>query len=263
MPDTHRTTLAGLAADLHGTSDARPAVVLLHGLSYDRRQWGPLLAELETVDPGRRVLALDLPGHGGSAPRPTYHAAEVAEQLHEAVTQAGLGAPVVVGHSLGGVLATVYAAAYPATAVVNIDQPLLAGPFRDLLLQAEPTLRGPAFGEVWDRLLQGMGTDLLPPDARTLVETATTPRQDLLLGYWDELLTTPADELTRQRVRDMESLRARGVAYHHVSGMEPAASYRDWLLTVLPGAEVTVLTDSGHFPHLVRAREVAGIVAAA
>ncbi|GGK21761.1 alpha/beta hydrolase [Streptomyces camponoticapitis] len=262
MNGTQHTTLAGLAVDIHGTSDARRPIVLLHGLSYDRRQWGPLLDELDAVDPGRLVLAVDLPGHGGSARRPTYHLDEVAGQVHEAATEAGFDTPVVVGHSLGGALATVYAAAHPAVAVVNIDQPLLVGPFRDVLLQAEPVLRSPAFGEVWDMMLQGMRTDLLPPAARELASTATTPRQDLLLGYWDEVLTTPADVLAEERTRDMGAIRDRGIAYHHVSGEELPAAYRTWLETVQPDATVTVIPGSGHFPHLARPREVAKILAA-
>src|SRR4051812_22539764 len=48
--------------------------------------------------------------HGGAAGGP-------AAALHH---------PVLIGHSLGGVVATWYAARYPARAVLNLDQPLLA-----------------------------------------------------------------------------------------------------------------------------------------
>ena len=44
---------------------ARPPLVLLHGLTFDRLR-RPSPAELRRIDPGRRVLALDLPGHGTS-----------------------------------------------------------------------------------------------------------------------------------------------------------------------------------------------------
>jgi pimeloyl-ACP methyl ester carboxylesterase len=53
-----------LAAD--NDYGARPPLVLLHGLTFDRSLWRPSLAELRRIDPGRRVLALDLPGHGAS-----------------------------------------------------------------------------------------------------------------------------------------------------------------------------------------------------
>src|ERR1700754_4305798 len=130
----------GLASDLFGTADGRPPLVLVHGLTYDRRQWGPLL---DQVGPGRQVLTLDLPGHGGSPRGESYDLDKVAAAIHSAVTEAGLSAPVFVGHSIGGVVATIYAATYPTRGVVNIDQPLLVGRFGDILRQAEPTLRGP------------------------------------------------------------------------------------------------------------------------
>ncbi|MEW2503430.1 alpha/beta fold hydrolase [Amycolatopsis sp. CA-161197] len=75
-----------------------PAVLLLHGLGATGTVWDGLTELLD-----RRVLVPDLPGHGGSAPLPAYSfpalAAEVAAGLDEA------GPVVVVGHSLGGVVA--------------------------------------------------------------------------------------------------------------------------------------------------------------
>ena len=92
-------------------------------------------------------MAFDLPGHGDSPPRDSYDPADVADVLHDAIGAAGLAALVLVlvlvGHSIGAVLATVYAARHPTRAVPNNDQPLLAGPFGELLRSVEPVLRGP------------------------------------------------------------------------------------------------------------------------
>jgi pimeloyl-ACP methyl ester carboxylesterase len=55
-------------------------------------------------------VALDLTGHRESPWRDPYDLREVADVLHEAVDAAGARRPVLVGHSIGGVLATVYAA---------------------------------------------------------------------------------------------------------------------------------------------------------
>ena len=257
------TTYFGtLASDSHGTDDDRPPLVLLHGLTYDRRQWGPVLRELAVLDPGRRTVSFDLPGHGDSPPRETYPLDELSEILHDAVTEAGLDAPVVVGHSYGGALATTYAAAHPVRGVVNVDQPLLVGPFAALLRNAEPTLRSPAYLQVWETLLSGMGIEALPPAARELVRTATTPRQDLLLGYWAELMTDPAGELDDRRAGELAAIHARGVAYHHVAGNDLAPAYRGWLESLLPDVTVTVLPGGGHFPHLAGPAELAKILAA-
>ncbi|MFF1485443.1 alpha/beta fold hydrolase [Streptomyces sp. NPDC058319] len=258
MSDTHIQLHGGLAGDLHGDpDDPRPPLVLLHGLTSDRRLWGPLLAELPA---GRRVLALDLPGHGGSPRSASYTPDAVAALLHRAVMAAGLDRPVLAGHSLGGLLATVYAAAHPVRGVVNIDQPLLPGPFGELLRGNEALLRGPDYLRLWDRLNAGMGIDTLPPAAQHLVRDVTTPRQDLLLGYWHDILTRSEDEIRERREQDLAALHTRGVPYRHVSAGEVPEPYRAWLRSVLPGAVFTVLPSAGHFPHLSHPRELAALI---
>ncbi|WP_432505155.1 alpha/beta fold hydrolase [Kineococcus arenarius] len=235
-----------LDADLTGTDDGTAPVVLVHGLTFDRGTWGPLVSALGR----RRTLTVDLPGHGRSPRRGSYDLREVADVLHEAITAAHLGTPVLVGHSIGGVLATVYAAEHPARAVLNIDQPLLAGSFGDLLRSLEPELRGPDHLRVWQRLLAGMGVEQLPPALQGLLRS--TPRQDLLLGYWHEVLTTPPQQLRAHRTRQLSALRESGTAYHHVSRAPLNPAYRAWLRTHLPDAAMTVLPGSGHFPHLAQ-----------
>ena len=92
------TTIGGLAADSVGRSDHRPPLVLLHGLTFDRRMWRPALEELNRLDPGRRAIAVDLPGHGESPDAASYDLAATVQQVHEVVLDAGLVEPVLVGH---------------------------------------------------------------------------------------------------------------------------------------------------------------------
>jgi pimeloyl-ACP methyl ester carboxylesterase len=175
-------------------------------------------------------------------------------------TAAGFDAPVVAGHSIGGLLATIYAATYPARGVVNIDQPLLPGMFGTLIREVEATLRGPSYLDVWSRLLDGMHVELLPADAQELVRAATTPRADLLLGYWNEILVNQDEALVARRTRDLAALHAAGVPYRYVAGAEPSPAYRQWLMSALPHAAITVLPDSGHFPHLAHPADVAHLL---
>ena len=246
--------LGELDADVTGTDDGSTPVVLLHGLTFDRGMWAPLVDVLGN----RRAVALDLPGHGGSPRRDSYDLREVADVLHEAVTAAGARRPVLVGHSIGGVLATIYAANYPARAVLNIDQPLLVGPFGEMLRSVEPVLRGPDYLSVWEKLLAGMGIEQLSPQLRNLLRS--TPRQDLLLGYWQEVLEKPSNELRDQRTRELTALRESGTAYHHVSRAPVAPGYEAWLRGILPEAGITVLPGSGHFPHLAQPEALVDIL---
>jgi pimeloyl-ACP methyl ester carboxylesterase len=250
---------AELAADSYGTASATAPLVLLHGLTFDRSHWAPALAELGKLDPARRAVAFDLPGHGESPRRDSYTLAEVSAALHAAITEAGLADPVLVGHSISGALLTHYAANHPAHAVVNVDQPLQVGGFADLLRGNEPILRGPDWATFWARMLGGMHIDLLPPVARRLVESAQ-PRQDQLLGYWRELLKLPNAELDHQRTTELTAIGAKQIPYHYVPGVEPTESYRDWLTALVPGVRVTVLPDSGHFPHLAQPAAFAALL---
>ena len=65
-----------LAYDDEGT---RTPVVFLHGLTFDRRSWRPIVERLEGAV---RSIAIDLPAHGesGGTPAPLE---EVAAQMHE------------------------------------------------------------------------------------------------------------------------------------------------------------------------------------
>ena len=256
-------TLAGLAADDSGVSDARLPLVLLHGLTFDRSLWRPSVAELQRIDPGRRVLALDLPGHGASPAWRSYDMESVASGVHRAVEEAQLHSPVVVGHSIGGVIATVYAARYPTRGVINVDQSLQVAPFAGLVQSLADKLRGPGFPAAWQMFASSMHIDVLPDPGPELVRSSSRPRQDLVLGYWHEILDRPASELADVVGATLAAVRAAGVPYLVVAGDDLQPGYRRWLTDMLPHATVTVWPGSGHFPHIAHPGRFAACLAAA
>jgi pimeloyl-ACP methyl ester carboxylesterase len=241
--------IAGLSADDYGRSDERAPLILLHGLTFDRTTWRDVIPELQRIDPGRRVVSFDLPGHGQSPDQATYDPVALAEQLHQAAEAAGLTAPIVAGHSAGGVLATTYAARYPTRGVVNIDQPLETTRFAMLLESLAERLRGPEFPAVWQMFHDSFHVELLPPAAQDLVQATCRPRQQVVLGYWRQLLEQPA-EAAAMIGQAAAALRKSGVPYLHVAGGDLAADSRQWLGAHLPAATVEVWPGTGHFPHL-------------
>jgi pimeloyl-ACP methyl ester carboxylesterase len=256
-------TLAGLAVDEIGDrSDPRATLVLLHGLTFDRSMWKPALVELAALDPHRRALAFDLPGHGASEEWTSYDVESVAAGVHRAVEEAGVERPVIVGHSLAAIVATVYAGTFPTRGVVNVDQSLQTAPFVGFLQSIAEQLRGPAFPAMWEQFAASMHADLLPEAAQELLRSTSDPRQDLVLGYWREVLDRPASQILEQTSTGLAAVRAAMVPYLIIAGDEPAAEYRAWLADVLPHAEISVLPGSGHFPHLAHpidfARALAG-----
>ena len=83
---THLATR--LAYDSEG---AGPPVVLLHGLTFNRRTWRPIVDKLGS---SIRSIAIDLPAHGesGGAPAPLE---QVAVHVHELLASLDVERPVV------------------------------------------------------------------------------------------------------------------------------------------------------------------------
>lgn len=93
-----------------------PPFLLLHGLGGDLTAWETFAPHLNG-----RAVAVDLRGHGLSPDGPWDWEA-VLDDLDETVVHFGLGDPVVVGHSLGGVLAGLWALRHPSCpAAVSLD----------------------------------------------------------------------------------------------------------------------------------------------
>lgn len=250
-----------LAGGVSGESDDGPALVFIHGLTFDRRTWAPTIEALRARQPTRRILALDLPGHGESAAWPTYPMDELVEAIHDSVVAAGLDAPVIVGHSLGAVVASVYASRHPTRGVVNVDQPLDVAPFMRMLQSLRAPLEGPGFPMVWSRIAESFHLERLSLADRRKIEQESDPRQELVLGYWREALDTSPEVMDARVVEGIAHGRGQGRAYTIVAGEKPEPSYADWLARVFPEATVVVLAGSGHFPHIAHAEAFAALLA--
>jgi pimeloyl-ACP methyl ester carboxylesterase len=255
-------TYAGLATDDVGRSDTRPPLVLLHGLTFDRQMWRPSLAELETIDPGRRAIAIDLPGHGDSPDAMSYTVEALVERVHEAVGAAGLEAPVVVGHSAAAGTAFLYGVMHPSRGVVAVEGTLRVGAFAGMAQAMEPMLRGPGFRDAWDRITANVfGLDEIAPEVRDFVVATSRPRQEIVLGYWRDLFERTPQELEALVAQGAASIRASGLPYVAVVGHEPSPEDAGWIRSNMPEARTEVWPQSGHFPHLAHPRRFAEILA--
>jgi pimeloyl-ACP methyl ester carboxylesterase len=86
-----------------------PTLVLLHGIGSGALSWA---AQLEAFGRTQRVLAWDAPGYGESSPLPTKKplATDYAQVLDEWLDHCGVHDLVLVGHSLGALMAGAWAA---------------------------------------------------------------------------------------------------------------------------------------------------------
>src|SRR6478735_6151732 len=156
------STISGIPLAYDERGEGAP-ILFIHGLTFNRHTWDPILDRLT----GRfRCIAVDLPGHGGSTGLP-HTLEETGHQIHALVSDLGIERPIVVGHSLGGVLATMHASIFPVSGVINVDQSLDIRPFASLIQQMAPALLGPDFAAAFAPIHQHIGVELLPEPLRS------------------------------------------------------------------------------------------------
>jgi flavin reductase (DIM6/NTAB) family NADH-FMN oxidoreductase RutF/pimeloyl-ACP methyl ester carboxylesterase len=143
-----------LAAEVSGNDDD-PAVLLVHGAGQTRAVWNEVSAAL--VRAGRRVVALDLRGHGASdwPGKGAYGFDAMIEDLRAVLAQMG-SRPVVVAATLGGWIVTAALATDAqvlAAGLVLVDVPARSDPAA--AAQLGDRLRQRAERDGWDSEVLG------------------------------------------------------------------------------------------------------------
>ncbi len=87
-------------------------IILLHGVGGNALWFKPLIPALA----GRRVIAFDMPGHGGSTPAPDWEMEPLTELIFSMSRQVVKGPVIWGGHSWGGKLAAMIAGTHPEAA---------------------------------------------------------------------------------------------------------------------------------------------------
>ena len=90
-----------------------PPLVFLHGIGGAARAWR---CQLDAFGADYRALAWDMPGYGGSAPLPTVSIAALADSLQDFLRGVGATKPILVGHSIGGMIVQQWLAKNPGVA---------------------------------------------------------------------------------------------------------------------------------------------------
>jgi pimeloyl-ACP methyl ester carboxylesterase len=91
---------------------SRPVVAMVHGAQHDHSVWA--MQSRYLAHHGFAVLALDLPGHGRSAGPVLHDVESMAAWLLRALAAARARHAVIVGHSMGSLIALEAAAEAPA-----------------------------------------------------------------------------------------------------------------------------------------------------
>jgi len=109
--------------------DARPPVLLLHGLASNRTRWAEFI-ETTTLSRQRDVLRIDLRGHGDSSTRRQLTLERWCDDLAALLSSRHEARAIVIGHSLGAQVALAFAARHrDRCAAIGLLDPV----FRDAL----------------------------------------------------------------------------------------------------------------------------------
>ena len=112
---------ASIHAVTAGPADA-PALLLLHGWPESWATWRELIP---LAAPDHRVVAIDLPGIGGSRGRAPDGKADIARLVHEVAGALGLADLTLVGHDIGGMVTYAYLRQFPGLPrAVILDVPI-------------------------------------------------------------------------------------------------------------------------------------------
>ena len=113
----------------------QPSVVFIHGSGMDHTVW--LMPARHFARHGYNVVALDLPGHGGSEGPALTSIDAMSEWVNALLEDLGIGEAAIVGHSMGSLVALDFAARYPtrarSLALLGTSTPM---PVSDVLLDA-------------------------------------------------------------------------------------------------------------------------------
>ncbi len=246
-----------LAYERHGSG---APLLLAHGITERGESWRPLVEPLAAHND---LLVVDLRGHGASPQGDVYDPATLATDVHDTAIAAGFGqtmAPVMIGHSLGGIVVSAYAAAFATRGVINVDQPLRLASFKETLGQIESMVRGDqAAFESAIGMVFSMMNGPLQPDEVQRISALRDADQSVVLGVWGTVFDSSPEALDAQ----IEALAAGiQVPYLSLHGIDPGPEYAAWLSGLVPSAMVEVWPEHGHYPHLVDQARFLGRVAA-
>lgn len=220
------------------------ALVLLHGIASQSASW---LNQLETLQ-GYRLIAWDAPGYGGSdflsTEKPLPH--HYAEALHLLIDRLLLKDIVLVGNSLGCLMAAAYAAAHPERVRSMILLDPAAGHAGDESKQRERL-----------KQFEELGPEGLAEKRSPMIVGKNSPREAVELMAWTQRRIRPPGyrQAIHCLVHGNLALDARKfpkkvlVACGAEDTVTPEASCKA-VAAAFPRSEYRSLPGLGHVPHM-------------
>lgn len=235
---------------MSAVTHALPAVVFIHGIGGAARVWKPQLSSFAAA--GLAAVALDLPGYGGRASVAALDFESLSADVEAAIAERELDRPVLVGHSMGGMVVQTALRRRPdayAAAVLACTSAVFgnaSGDFQREFVAARlaPLDAGKTMADLAPKLVDGMVGPGAPAEARAFA--------------CEVMSRVPADTY-RAAVRCLVSFDERAnlgairvpvlcLAGEHDPNAPPKGVER--MAGKIPGARYVCLPGVGHLPSL-------------
>jgi 3-oxoadipate enol-lactonase len=225
-------------------------VVFLHGIGGGARSWSPQIASFASA--GYQPVALDLPGYGAREPVGAMSFEALAEDIEFALSRSALEQPVLVGHSMGGMVVQTMLRRKPngyAAAVLSCTSPAFGNPAGDFQKKfvadrLAPLDAGKTMAEIaWDAAAGIMGPNPDPAGRALFAEqyaavpAATYRAAVQCLVTFDERANLPAIKVPVLCL----------AAEHDRNAPAPVV---EKMASKIPGAQYVCLAGLGHMPNL-------------
>lgn len=231
---------------------ASAAVVFLHGVGGAARAWAPQMQSFASA--GFTPVALDLPGYGARPPVAEMQFDALAADVEAAIAGRHLQRPVLIGHSLGGMVAQTMLRRRPdgyAAAVLCGTSPAFGNPRGDFQQKFVADRLAPLeSGKEMSDLAAGIIGEIVGPvpDEKGLALAVdcmgAVPRETYRAAV---VCLTGFDERA-----NLASIRVPVLclAGEHDRNAPPEMMER--MAGRIPGARYACLQDTGHLPNLER-----------
>jgi len=267
--ETGRGILAGLGQATSGG----PPVLCLHGWLDNAASFIPLFRQWS----GLNLLSLDFPGHGRSAhrhPEASYYFTEYLQDVDAALDALGWQSCHLAGHSMGGAVASLFAAASPervrSLTLLDVLGPISSSPGgttarlrRHIKASRKPPRRQKTYASIEEMIqTRQKNSDLNPEAARLLCERSIKQIDDRHVWSNDPELhwVSPILPTEEQALDCLQHIEAPVLALI----AQPLAPYitRETLerrLAAIPDRRLQFIDGKHHF-HMHQAKDIAPAV---
>lgn len=224
------------------TTRKRSTLLFIHGLGGNENYFLPQIKGLVS---DFNIVSYELPGHGRQSHLPKEHCSFrfASEEIVQKVRRGALEGAILVGHSIGGLVALEAIASHPFdfSGALLIDSTFLVPEDQRVGLKGFDDLhRSPDYRE----LLASFARDLLTNDStepelrKLLIQDFSSLSPVLWQAYWQEMTNFDAED----KLRKIEKC----LMYLH----SIAPTDTDLLKSIVPKATIVEFPRSGHFIQL-------------